>query len=236
MNNPVLQTIDLTGASYSAALMGMLATTLLLFIGTSWVQQGWKIPVTLCALAGLVGVLSLYEARLVWLAQSQVPLVYHYVGWIISMPVLVLALYFFARNVGAVSVSLFWRLLVVSVLMVLFRYFGEAGIVHPTLAFLIGIVFWLYILGELFFGQMEDAVSKSMNAPVQRGYFWLRLIVTIGWAIYPLTSFIISFSGHVDTGGMSIAYNLAEFLNRMAFGLAILTTAMLASKGDENET
>lgn len=230
MNNPVMQTIDLTGASYSAALMAMLATTLLLFMGTAWLRGGWKIPVTLCALAALVGTMSLYESRLVWLAQSQVPLVYHYVGWVISMPILVVSLYFFVRNVGSVSVALFWRLLIVSVLMVLFRYLGEAGIVHPTLAFLIGLAFWLYILGELFFGQMEEAVSKSMNRPVQRGYFWLRLIVTIGWAIYPLANFIISFSGHVDTGGMSIAYNLAEFINRMALGLTVLASAILASK------
>lgn len=234
MTNPVMQTIDLTGASYSAALLGMLATTLLLFLGTAWVRNGWKVPVTLCALAALVGVASLYETRMVWLAQSQVPLVYHYVGWIISMPLLVSALYFVARNVGVVSVALFWRLLIVTLLMVLFRYLGEAGIVHPTLAFLIGLAFWLYILGELFFGQMEDAVSKSMNPPVTRGYFWLRLIVTLGWAIYPLANFIISFSGHVDTGGMSIAYNLAEFINRIAFGLAVLAMAALASKEAQN--
>ena len=234
MNNPVMQTIDLTGASYSATLMGMLATTLLLFIGTAWVQRGWKIPVTLCAVATLVGALSLYEARLVWLAQSQVPLVYHYVGWIVSQPVLVAALYFFARNVGTVSVPLFWRLMIISVLMVLFRYLGDAGIVYPTLAFLISLAFWLFILGELFFGQMEEAVSKSTAASTKRGYFWLRLIVTIGWAIYPLGSFIISFGAYTDTGGLSVAYNLAAFVNLMAFGLTILTTTMMASQGDEN--
>jgi sensory rhodopsin len=235
MANPVMQTIDLTGASYSAALLGMAATALLLLIGSSWVRGSWKLPVTLSGLAALVGVFVLYEAKAVWLSTSQVPLVYHYLGWIISMPLQVMALFFFAKQVGPVSSSLFWRFLVVSVLMVLFRYLGEAGFVHATLAFLIGIIFWLYILGELFFGQMEDAVTKSLNVPVQRGYFWLRLIVTVGWAIYPLANFIISFSGHVDTGGMSVAYNLAEFLNRMAFGLIILASAVLASKGATDE-
>lgn len=235
MTNPVMQTIDLTGASYSAALLGMVATTVLLLIGSAWVRGDWKLPVTLCGLAALVGVFALYESKSVWLSSSQVPLVYHYVGWLISMPLQVIALFFFARQVGPVTSALFWRFLVVSVLMVLFRYLGEAGFVHPTLAFLIGIVFWLYILGELFFGQMEDAVTKSLNEPVQRGYFWLRLIVTVGWAIYPLANFIISFSGHVDTGGMSIAYNLAEFLNRMAFGLIVLSSAVLASKGANDE-
>jgi sensory rhodopsin len=152
----------------------------------------------------------------------------------VSLPVLVAALYFFARNVGTVSVPLFWRLLIVSVLMVLFRYLGDAGIVYPTLAFLISLAFWLFILGEFFFGQMEEAVSKSTVASTKRGYFWLRLIVTIGWAIYPLGSFIISFGAYTDTGGLSVAYNLAAFVNLMAFSLTILTTAMMASQGDEN--
>jgi bacteriorhodopsin len=101
---------------------------------------------------------------------------------------------------------------------------------NATLAFLIGLVFWLYILGELFFGSMDTVVRDSSVKPVIRGYFWLRLIVTVGWAIYPLGNFITSFNGYVDTGGLSIAYNIADFLNRMAFGVAVLATAMLADK------
>ena len=65
---------------------------------------------------------------------------------------------------------------------------------------------------------------------MQRGYFWLRLIVTVGWAIYPLGNFITSFGGYVDDGALSVAYNLADFLNRMAFGLAVLATGVLASE------
>lgn len=235
MSAQILQTIDVTGASYSAALMGMIATTILLFIGSGWVKDMWKIPVTLCGVATLIGVLSIFEARIIWMQEGQVPLVYNYVGWIVSMPLQVVALFFFARMAGHVSSSLFWRLLVVSTLMVLFRYLGESGFVHVTLAFLIGIVFWLYILGEIFFGKLEASVSKSLSAPMRRGYFWLRLIITIGWAIYPLTSFIVSFNGLVDEGGLSIAYNLAEFLNRMAFGLIILSVAVTASMEAKNE-
>ncbi len=230
MNTSVMQTVDLTGASYSATLMGLIATAILLLMGTGWVQRGWKLPVALCAVAALVGVLALFEARAVWLATSDVPLVYHYVGWIISMPLQVLALYFLAARAGRVSIALFWRLLVVSVLMVLVRYLGEAGFMHATLAFLIGIVFWLYILGELFFGRMDEVVIKAANPPLQRGYFWLRLIVTVGWAVYPLGNFITSFGGYVDQGGLSVTYNLADFLNRMAFGLALLATATMASQ------
>ncbi len=235
MNTTVMQTVDLTGASYSAALMGVIATSALLFLGTGWVRRGWKLPVALCAVACLVGVFTLLEARTVWLSAGQVPIVYHYVGWIISIPVQVLALFFFARQVGDVANALYWRLVVVSVLMILVRYAGEAGFMHATLSFLIGIIFWLYILGELFFGRMDEVIGKSMNTHVQQGYFWLRLIVTIGWAIYPLGNFISSFGGFVDEGGLSVTYNVADFLNRITFGLTVLATAILASKEKSND-
>jgi len=91
-----------------------------------------------------------------------------------------------------------------------------------------------YILGELFFGQMDEAVRSSNLPHVQRGYFWLRLIVTVGWAIYPLGNFITSFGGYVDDGALSVAYNLADFLNRMAFGFAILASALTAHAEADN--
>jgi sensory rhodopsin len=225
----VFETADLTAASYSTAVFGLVATSVLLLLGTGWVGRSWKLPVALCALAALVGVGAVYQAREAWAASQSVPVVYHYVGWAISMPLQVLALYFFALRCGKLGIGLFWRLVVVSILMVFVRYLGEAGFMHATLAFLIGLVFWLYILGELFFGRMDEAIRGSLNEPVQRGYFWLRLIVTVGWAIYPLGNFITSFSGYVDDGSLSIAYNIADFLNRMAFGAAVLATAMIDS-------
>lgn len=231
---PVFATTDLTAASYSVALFGLAATAVLLFFGTGWVRRGWKVPVLLCALAAMVGVGAAFEARAALAASGKVPIVYHYVGWAVSMPLQVIALYFYARQAGKQTIGLFWRLVVVTVLMVFVRYLGEAEYMHATLSFLIGLVFWLYILGELFFGRMDEAVSASLSMPVKRGYFWLRLIVTVGWAIYPLGNFITSFGGYVDTGALSVAYNLADILNRMAFGAAVLAAAVLASEEDNH--
>jgi hypothetical protein len=226
----VYQTTDLTAASYSVALFGLAATAILLLMGTTWVGRNWRLPVSLCAIAALVGVGAAYEARAAWLAGNGVPVVYHYVGWSVSMPLQVMALYFLSRTAGKLGAGLFWRLVVVSVLMVFVRYLGEAQFMHPTLAFLIGLVFWLYILGELYFGRMDDIVRASTGDYLRRGYFWLRLIVTIGWAIYPLGNFLTAFAGIVDDGSLSVAYNLADILNRMAFGVAVLATGVLVSE------
>ncbi|MDH6265620.1 sensory rhodopsin [Rhizobium sp. SG_E_25_P2] len=225
----VYQTTDLTAASFSVALFGLAATTALLLMGTAWVGQKWRLPVALCAIAALIGVGSIYEARAAWLAGHGVPVVYHYVGWAVSMPLQVIALFFVVGAAGALSVGLFWRMAIVSALMVFVRYLGEAQFMHPTLAFLIGLVFWLYLLGEFYFGRMDDVVRASTGDELRRGYFWLRLIVTIGWAIYPLGNFLTAFAGVADDGSLSVAYNVADILNRMAFGVAVLATAILAT-------
>lgn len=226
----VYQTSDLTAASYSVALFGLAATTVLLLLGQAWVDRKWRLPVALCAIAALVGIGAVYEARDAWLAGNRVPVVYHYVGWSVSMPLQVLALFFLVGTAGKLSAGLFWRLVVVSVLMVFVRYLGEAQFMHPTLAFLIGLVFWLYLLGEFYFGRMDDVVRGSTGDYLRRGFFWLRLIVTVGWAIYPLGNFLTAFAGIADDGSLSVAYNFADILNRMAFGIAVLSTAVLASE------
>lgn len=222
----VLETTDVAGATFSLVLLGTAATTILMLLGTGWVSGRWKLPVALCALVAFVGAASYFDAREVWLGTRQIPIVYQYVGWMITIPVQVLALFFFVRAMGRVSVALFWRLLVVAVVTVLARYMGEAGFMHPTLGFLIGIAGWLYVLGESYFGRMGEVIAKCGDEGVQRGYFWLRLIVTIGWAVYPLGNFINSFGGGVDTGALAITYNLADFVNRIAFALALLTVAI----------
>lgn len=221
----VYQTADLTAASYSVAILGLAATTVLLLIGTAWVERKWKLPVALCAIAALVGVAAAWEGRAAWTGAGSVPVVYHYVGWAVSMPLQVMALYFFAAVSRHLGPGLFWRLIVVAVLMVFVRYLGEADYMNATLAFLIGLVFWLYILGELYFGRMDDAVREAGSDAMRRGYFWLRLVVTIGWAIYPLGNFLTSFAGLTDNAALTVAYNLADILNRMAFGIAFLATA-----------
>ncbi len=230
--NTMIDPQDLTGASFSALLYALAGGTVLLLLGVSWVTREWKLAVALAAISMLVGALQAYDSRAAWLAAKSVSIAYPYAGWIISMPIQVLTLFFLARRGGKVSRALFWRLAVVSVLMVFARYLGDAKLMHPTLSFLIGIVFWLYILGELYFGQMDEAVATCDDDAVRRGYFWLRIIVTVGWAIYPLGSFIVSFTGYVDDGRLSLTYNLAEFVNLIAFGLTVLATAIMSADND----
>ena len=57
----------------------------------------------------------------------------------------------------------------------------------------------------------------------------MRLIVTFGWAIYPLGYFFGYLTGSSPTesvNALNIIYNLADVLNKIAFGLIIWNVAV----------
>lgn len=226
MSTKLLQPADVASGTFSLTLIAMVAVTVLLIMGTAWVSRKWKLPVALSGIVTLVAAIHYFYVNNIWLESGQMPIIYRYIEWLITVPLQVVTLYFFIRVISSLSTWLFWRLLVVSVVMVLARYMGEADLMHPTLGFLIGLISWLYILGEAFFGRLGELSAKSSNYAVHTGFFWLRLIVTVGWAIYPLCYFIARFAGGVEVQKLNIVYNLADFVNQIAFGLIILTTAM----------
>ncbi len=59
-----------------------------------------------------------------------------------------------------------------------------------------------------------------------QGLSAMRIIVTIGWAIYPLGYIFGYLTGGVDANALNVIYNLADFINKIAFGLVIWAAAM----------
>jgi sensory rhodopsin len=226
MDAKLLQATDIEGGTFSLLLVGTVAASVLLFLATGWVSRKWKLSVTLAGVVTLVAAMHYFQARGVYQIAGQVPVIYRYIDWLVTVPVQVLAVYFFVGTLAPAPVGLFWRLLVVAAVTIIARYMGEVGFMNATLGFLIGIVGWLYILGEIFFGRLAEISGRSSNEPVQTGFFWLRLIVTVGWAIYPLCYFIASFAGGVEPGKLNIVYNLSDVVNQIAFAMVILTTAL----------
>ena len=226
MNASPLLPLDVASATFLLMTAAMAATTVLLLTSGRWVSPRWRLPVALSSLVPLVGVLHYGLASLVWLQAHDMPVVFRYADWMIAAPVQVLTLYFFIQTVSSTPTGLFWRLLIASVAMVLARYMGETDLLYPTLGFLIGLLLWLYVLGEFYFGRMAEIAAQSASDPVRIGFFWLRLIVTIGWALYPLSYLIVRLGNGADVAKMSVIYNLADLINQIAFVLAVLATAI----------
>merc|ERR1712072_430402 len=88
----------------------------------------------------------------------------------------------------SVSGMMFWRLLIGTVVMLAAGYSGEAQFVNPWLGFCVGMLGWFFILFEIFAGE-AGSTSSGSNKYVSASFSTMRLIVTVGWSIYPLGYF-----------------------------------------------
>ncbi len=79
------------------------------------------------------------------------------------------------------------------------------------------------------FVQAGKLNASSGNAAAQSTFGTIRLIVTVGWAIYPIGYWLATGPG-ADMANANLIYNLADFINKIAFGLAIYVAAVSDSE------
>jgi bacteriorhodopsin len=205
---------DIVGMSFWLITMAMLAMSVFLFAERRRLAPRWQAVITLAAVAALITGFSYLRLSQGWAASGTVATAYRFADWQLTF-------HFLLAATSQPSPALFWRLLVSSSVLVAAGYLGAANFISPTLGFLVGLAGGLYILGELYLGEAGRLNTASDNKKLQSTYTALRLIVTIGWAIYPLAYFMEYLGGGVDGGSINLIYNLADFLNRIAFGLVI---------------
>merc|ERR1712039_578908 len=107
------------------------------------------------------------------------------------------------------------------------RLLGGGKFMNPWVAFVCGLAGWGFILFEIFAGEAGKvcADDPNVNKYVKESFNIMRLIVTIGWSIYPLGYFFGYLCGAVDASVLNLVYNLADFVNKIAFCLAIWASA-----------
>jgi bacteriorhodopsin len=162
--------------------------------------------------------------RDVWVATGTSPTVFRYVDWLITVPLLMVEFYFILAAVGLATIKVFWNLLIGTLVMLVGGYLGEVGAIDSTVGFVIGMIGWLYILYYIFAGDAGTAMSNASEG-VQSAFKAMRLIVLIGWAIYPLGYLLGYMMGSVDANALNLIYNLADFVNKIAFGLLVWAAA-----------
>ena len=221
----LLQPDDFVGFTFWLVTMASLATTVFLFLERNSVAPGWKVSITVAGVVtGIAFVHSMYM-RNIWATTGDSPIIYRYIDWLITMPLLSVQFYLILSAVRKVSSTIFWKLLVGTLVIVCGGYAGEAGYILPFLGFVIWMAGWIYILYEIFSGEAGKLILKSTNKALVTAFETMRMIVTIGWAIYPLGYVFGYLTGGVDTNTLNVIYNLADFINKIAFGLVIWIAA-----------
>ena len=162
------------------------------------VAAGWRTSVTVAGLITGIAFIHYMYMRGVWVQTGDSPTVYRYIDWLITVPLQMVEFYLILSAVRKVSSGIFWRLLIGSLVMLIGGYAGEAG----------------------------KTAAKSGNKALVTAFGALRMIVTVGWSIYPLGYVFGYLTGGVDANSLNVIYNIADFVNKIAFGLVIWAAAV----------
>ena len=216
---------DYVGVSFWLVTAALLAATVFFFIERDNVGEKWKTSLTIAGLVTGIAFWHYMYMRGVWIDTGETPTVFRYIDWLLTVPLLMVEFYLILRAVTTVAASLFYKLFFGSLLMLLFGYAGESGLMPALPAFGLGVAFWVYMIYTLWMGEGKEAVSTT-SASVQTAYNTMMWIIIVGWAIYPAGYVLGYLMGSVDASSLNLIYNLADFVNKILFGLVIWAAAV----------
>jgi bacteriorhodopsin len=231
----MLQPTDLVGVTFWLISIAMVAATVFFFLERDRVVGKWKTSVTVAGLVTLIAAVHYFYMREVWVVLGESPTVYRYIDWLLTVPLQIIEFFLILAAITVVPTSLFWKLLVASIVMLVGGYMGEAGFIDITVGFIIGMIGWLYIIYEIFIGEASKINANSANVASQSAFKTIRLIVTVGWAIYPIGYIMGYMTQSASIDSLNIVYNLADLVNKIAFGVAIWLAATRDSARIEAE-
>ena len=202
----------------------MWASTIFFFYEGMRVSSKWRTSMVVAGLITFIAAVHYMYMRDFWVATGESPTVYRYIDWILTVPLQMVEFFLILVAAGAaVSSGAFYRLLIGTLVMIVGGYLGEAGHISVLLGFIIGMIGWAVIIWEIFRGEASQAATTKES--VTSAFNAMRLIVLVGWAIYPLGYIFGLMMGSVDADTLNWIYNLADFINKILFGLIIWNAA-----------
>ena len=223
----LLASDDFVGISFWIISMGMLAATAFFFMERGSVSASWRSSITVAGLITGIAFINYMYMRGIWVQTGDTKTLYRYIDWLITIPLQMIEFYLVLAAIRKVPSGIFWRLLIGSLVMVIGGYLGEADYLPSSmLGFIIAMAGWIYLLYEIFSGEAGRVAAKSGNKAFVNAFSALRLIVTVGWSIYPLGYVFGYLIGSIDINSLNVIYNLVDFINKIAFGLVIWSVAM----------
>jgi bacteriorhodopsin len=228
-----LEPTDGVAISFWIISIAMIAATVFFFAEAATVSTHWKTSLHVGGLVTLVAGVHYMYMREYWVQVHNSPIVYRYVDWSITVPLQMIEFNLILKAAGKnTSPAMFWKLLGGTVIMLACGYMGEIKAADPRMAFFGGLCGWFFILFEIFAGEAGGTVG-GCSAAVATSFNNMRLIVTVGWSIYPLGYLFGYLLGSVSETLLNVIYNIADFVNKIAFVLACWSCAKTDSAGKE---
>merc|ERR1711976_956647 len=228
---------DPVAISFWIISISMVASTVFFLMESMAVGGHWKTSMNVGALVTLVAAVHYFYMRELWVQIGTSPILYRYIDWSITVPLQMIEFYLILAAVQPnLGVGMFWRLLLGTVVMLAAGYAGEAGFIFAWAGFIVGMAGWGFILFEIFMGEAGKVAETGdkVSEHVKTSFSTMRFIVTIGWSIYPLGYFFGYLTGAVNDDSLNLIYNLADFVNKIGFCLAIWTCAKQDTRENAN--
>ena len=219
---------DYTGFTFFVGCMAMMAASAFFFLSLNQFDRKWRTSVLVSGLITFIAAVHYFYMKEYWSEFHESPTFFRYVDWVLTVPLMCLEFYLILKVAGA-KTSLLWKMIGYSVVMLVTGYLGET-VYKDSAAFwggLSGVAYFL-IVYEIWLGEASK-LAKAAGGSVLESHKILCWFVLVGWAIYPLGYMLGTngwYNGIFGTGSVDVAYNIADAINKIGFGLVIYNLAV----------
>ena len=204
------------------------------------VAPQYRTTMTISALIVGIAAFHYYYMRGVYSDFGVVSIEYRYMDWIITVPLMALK---FPSLVGkdAITDAKFLGLgftgvcFTGAIIMILFGYLGEAGVINGMAGLILGGVGWAMIIVAT--GTPWSSGKGVDNSKIAPELMWstnaLRWFIVVGWIIYPIGYLFNPTAGVSDAVSiemMAVLYNIADVINKVGFGVVAWMGAKKATE------
>ncbi len=226
---------DYVGFTFFVGCMAMMAASAFFFLSMNSYDRKWRTSILVSGLITFIAAVHYWYMRDYWAANVESPTFFRYVDWILTVPLMCVEFFLILKVAGAKK-SLMWKLIFLSVIMLVTGYLGEA--VYRDSAWLWGLISgiaYFVIVYEIWLGNAKK-LAVAAGGEVLKAHKMLCWFVLVGWAIYPI-GYMAGTPGWYEGifGGlaMDVVYNIGDAVNKIGFGLVVYNLAVVASTKSE---
>lgn len=223
-----LSPTDYVGFTFFVGCMAMMAASAFFFLSLSQFDKKWRTSVLVSGLITFIAAVHYFYMRDYWASFGESPTFFRYVDWVLTVPLMCVEFYLILKIAGAKQ-SLLWKMIIYSLIMLVTGYFGEAvDAPNAQIWGLVSGIAYFAIVYEIWLGEASK-LAAAAGGNVLASHKILCWFVLVGWAIYPLGYMLGTdgwYTGIVGKGSVDVAYNIADAINKIGFGLVVYNLAV----------
>lgn len=222
---------DYVGFTFFVGCMAMMAASAFFFLSMNSFDKKWRTSILVSGLITFIAAVHYWYMRDYWATVGESPTFFRYVDWVLTVPLMCVEFFLILKVAGAKK-SLMWRLIILSVIMLVTGYIGET--LNRDNAALWGAISgaaYFVIVYDIWLGQAKKLAVEAGGA-ILSAHKMLCWFVLVGWAIYPI-GYMAGTPGWYEGifGGLNldVVYNIGDAINKIGFGLVVYNLAVEAT-------